>query len=300
MVIAASDEQRLAARGVSGYGGVRRDRVRGGYVSLASARLSVVCFSVLWPIVLLSRGLVLSTLIESSAATILVQLAYIGLLGAVLAIDLILGRVRCLGDGFACFALMALHTVLFCLVLTNPMMPSEYSLTQSALLFVLVIGLTAYFIRTREIFDLFVRLSFYTIGGLLAFLPLDAPWGFEPVWCYEHYELVGQDVLCVRVRPTQLAGRSLLWLPRLVLSAAETPRAARAMGFFRNRGDRPCDAALSVREGNSFKVVDSWIEKAGVQELLTDFRPCSIKDLLRYLILRFRWYALARLFLRGE
>lgn len=169
MVIAASDEQRLAARGVSGYGGERRDRVRGGYVSLASARLSVVCSSVLWPIVLLSRGLVLSTLIESSAATILVQLAYIGLLGAVLAIDLILGRVRCLGDGFACFALMALHTVLFCLVLTNPMMPSEYSLTQSALLFVLVIGLTAYFIRTREIFDLFVRLSFYTIGGLLAF-----------------------------------------------------------------------------------------------------------------------------------
>lgn len=59
-------------------------------------------------------------------------------------------------------------------------------------------------------------------------------------------------------------------------------------------------AARSVREGNSFKVVDSWIEKAGVQELLTDFRPCSIKDLLRYLILRFRWYALARLFLRGE
>lgn len=44
MVIAASDEQRLAARGVSGYGGVRRDRVRGGYVSLAFARLSVVCF----------------------------------------------------------------------------------------------------------------------------------------------------------------------------------------------------------------------------------------------------------------
>ena len=131
-------------------------------------------------------------------------------------------------------------------------------------------------------------------------LPLDAPWGSKPVWCYEHHELVGQDALCVRVRSTQLAGRSLLWLPRPVLSAAEMPRAARAMGFFRNRGDRPCDAALSVREGNSFKVVDSWIEKAGVQELLTDFRPCSIKDLLRYLILRFRWYALARLFLRGE
>lgn len=59
-------------------------------------------------------------------------------------------------------------------------------------------------------------------------------------------------------------------------------------------------AARSVREGNSFKVVDSWIEKAGVQELLTDFRPCSIKDLVRYLILRFRWYELAKLLLRGE
>lgn len=299
MVIAASDEQRLAARGVSGYGGVRRDRVRGGYVSLASARLSVVCFSVLWPIVLLSRGLVLSTLIESSAATILVQLAYIGLLGAVLAIDLILGRVRCLGDGFACFALMALHTVLFCLVLTNPMMPSEYSLTQSALLFVLVIGLTAYFIRTREIFDLFVRLSFYTIGGLLAFCLLTHLGDLN--LCGVMNIMSSSD----RMRsvfgfgqPNSLGGACFGCL--VLYSLLPRRRAARAMGFFRNRGDRPCDAALSVREGNSFKVVDSWIEKAGVQELLTDFRPCSIKDLLRYLILRFRWYALARLFLRGE
>lgn len=59
-------------------------------------------------------------------------------------------------------------------------------------------------------------------------------------------------------------------------------------------------AARSVREGNSFEVIDSWIEKAGTQELLTGFRPCSIKDLFRYLILRFRWYSLAKLFLRGE
>lgn len=131
-----------------------------------SARLDKLAFLVLFTLVFASRTLVISQVIESTFATIAVQLLYVGVMAVLWLADFCKGSYR--PSLFSVVvALLCLHVVLFCYVLKNPAMPASLGIGQTMGLFLLVVVLTGWFVRSRSCAGEFASLCFYTLGAIL-------------------------------------------------------------------------------------------------------------------------------------